>query len=169
MLLQTLPSEVEAVFRLFLCCEFTTLNKQSMPITWPLSPLFLPETGRFLITTSIGLPQKAFNIRRNPHVSLLFSDPVGSGLVHPPTVLVQGVAEVPDEVVTLNEDMERFWSLLFQRQPASRAYSNNALTRSLMGWYYLRLQIYITPHRIRYWPEGDMQQPAQEIEVGHVG
>ncbi len=39
-----------------------------------------PETGKFLLTTSVALPVKAFNIRRDPHVALLFSDPTGSGL-----------------------------------------------------------------------------------------
>ncbi len=29
------------------------------------------------------MPQKAFNIRRNPKVSLLFSEPMGSGIAQP--------------------------------------------------------------------------------------
>ena len=39
------------------------------------------------MTTSIGLPQKAFNIRRNPQVSLSFSEPTGSGVAKPGAVL----------------------------------------------------------------------------------
>jgi hypothetical protein len=41
-----------------------------------------------VITTSIGLPHKAYNVRRNPRVALLYSDPTGSGLDSRPEVLV---------------------------------------------------------------------------------
>ncbi|HEY7349914.1 MAG TPA: pyridoxamine 5'-phosphate oxidase family protein [Ktedonobacterales bacterium] len=164
----TLPPRVEEVFREFLSCEFATLGKDGAPIAWPTAPLYLPETGRFLITTSIGAPQKAFNIRRNPHVSLLFSDPTGSGLAQPPIVLVQGDADIPHEVTTWNEDLARFWAVLARRQPSSQAYSSSAIMRAVSAWYYMRLLIYITPRRIRWWPDGNCDHPAQEIEVSHV-
>ena len=95
-----LPSEVEAVFREFRTCEMSTLARDGSPITWPTLPFWRTEEGRFLITTSIGLPHKAFNVRRNGRVSLLFSDSTASGLKDPPAVLVQGDAEAPDEVST---------------------------------------------------------------------
>jgi hypothetical protein len=53
-----------------------------------------------VITTSVGLKQKALNVRRDPRVSLLFSDPTASGLADPPAVLVQGEVTSPDEVRT---------------------------------------------------------------------
>ena len=93
-----LPPEVEGVFQKFRTCEFSTLARDGTPITWPLVTLWRPEEQRFVLTTSIGLPQKAFNIRRDPRVSLLFSDPTASGLDKPPAVLVQGDAEAPDEI-----------------------------------------------------------------------
>jgi len=160
-----LPCDVEAVFYQFPHCEFATLGKDGIPIAWPTCPLYLPETGRFLITASIGWPQKAFNVRRNPHVSLLFSDPSGSKLSHPPAVLVQGDANIPHEVVTWNDDLERVWSLLYQRRPAE----GSAIIPSSMDWFYMRLLIYITPRRIRWWPDGNFERIAQEIEVSHVG
>ena len=95
-----LPSEVEAVFRGFRTCELATVSKDGTPIAWPNVALYQPEQSRFLITTSIGLPQKAFNIRRNPRVAMLFSNPTGSGLATPPAVLVQGDAVAPDQIVT---------------------------------------------------------------------
>lgn len=163
----SLPPEVTAVFEAFRCCEFTTLNKQGMPVTWPVSAVYFPERGQFLITTSISFPQKVWNIRRNPNVSLLFSDPTGSGLTNPPTVLVQGSAMVSDEIVVLNEEMKRFWRELYQRQPSSRSYSSSALSRTLMSWYYIRWCISITPHVIHWYQEGNMQQAGQTIEVKH--
>jgi hypothetical protein len=63
----------------YFTCEFTTLGRDGSPQTWPVTTRLLGD-GRFLTTTSLGLPQKAFNIRRNPKVSLLFSEPTGSGV-----------------------------------------------------------------------------------------
>jgi hypothetical protein len=54
----------------FRTCEFITLAKDGTSVTWPTLPFFQPTTGRFLITISIGLPNKVSNIRRNPRVSL---------------------------------------------------------------------------------------------------
>ena len=163
------PAEIERVFREFRSAELATLAKDGTPIAWPMTVLYQPERGRFLATTSIGLPQKAYNIRRDPRVSLLYSDPTASGLVAPPAVLVQGDAAAPDEVVAWNEDLRDLWQLLAVRQPATNAYSANPLARRLLAWYYLRLLIPIVPRRVRWWPEGDFSRPAQELEVGHVG
>ncbi len=159
-----LPKEVVAVFQHFLSCELATIGKDGTPIAWPMAALYMPETGRFLITTSIGIPQKAFNIRRNPHVSLLFSDSTGSGLIQPPAVLVQGNATVSDDIITWNDDLERLWRSVIQRQPAG-----NGLSISQHDWYYMRLLIYITPQRIRWWPQGSFEQESQVIEVNYVG
>ena len=86
------PSEIEAVFREFRTCEFSTMAKDGTPITWPVATLLLREKRQLYMATSIGLPQKAFNIRRDSRVSMLFSDPTGSDLIDPPAVLVQGDA-----------------------------------------------------------------------------
>src|SRR5215208_5678156 len=105
----SLPSDVVEVFREFRTCEMSTLARDGTPITWPTLPFWRPEEGRFLITTSIGLPHKAFNVRRNGRVSLLFSDPTASGLTNPPAVLVQSDAEAPNEVETSMTDREEYW------------------------------------------------------------
>ncbi len=165
----SLPTELERVFRHFRCAELATLAKDGTPLAWPVVVLYQPERGRFLTTTSIALPQKAYNIRRDGRVSLLYSDPTGSGLAAPPAVLVQGDAAAPDEVVTWNDDLRALWRLLAARQPASKANSANPLARHLMAWYFMRLLIPIVPRRICCWPEGDFSRPAQEIEVRHVG
>ena len=68
-------------------------------MTWPVSPRLLAD-GRFLLTTSIGMPQKAFNVRRNPKVSLLYSEPTGSRVTAPGAVLIQGDATAEDRIVT---------------------------------------------------------------------
>jgi hypothetical protein len=160
-----LPTEVRRVFDEFRACEFTTLAKDGTPITWPTLPFYDAEAGRFVVTTSVAFPQKAFNVRRNPHVSLLFSDPTASGLVDPPAVLIQGDAEAPDAVDTSIRGYEERLRLVFQRQPSGGIYSSNPLMRRYFDWYYMRLQIVVTPRRIRWWPKGDFTQAAREIAI----
>jgi len=164
-----LPADVIAVFQAFRTCEFTTLAKDGTPITWPTLPFFDAEQGRFVITTSIALAQKAINIRRNPRVSLLFSDPTACGLPEPPAVLVQGDAVAPDEIITAIKGSEDQLQMVFERQPSSGIYSGNPLMRYLFDWYYMRLIMVITPRRVRWWPQGDFTRAAQAIEVAHVG
>lgn len=165
----SLPPDIEAVFHEFRTCEFTTLAKDGTPITWPTLPFYFADAGRFIITTSIGLPQKVFNIRRTPRVSLLFSDPTASGLTKPPAVLVQGDAVAPDEILTSIKGVEALLKRSFERQPSSVIYSSNPLMRYLFDWYYMRLTMTVTPRRIAYWPGRDFSQPAQEVEAQYVG
>jgi pyridoxamine 5'-phosphate oxidase-like protein len=161
------PTEVQDVFREFRTCEFSTFAKDGTPITWPTAP-FLLESGRFLITSSIGISQKVLNVRRNPKVSLLFSDPTGSALDNPPAVLVQGDAEAPDEIVTTTVGYEEQFPTIFRRQPASAFYSSNPLTRYLFDWYYMRLFVYVTPRRVIWRERGDFTCQPQELEVQNM-
>lgn len=164
-----IPPELETIFREFRTGEFSTLAKDGTPITWPITPFYQPEQGHFLVATSIGTPQKAFNIRRNPRVSLFFSDPTASGLIDPPAVLVQGDAEVSDEVRTWTAELDEFARVLFLRQPVGEMYSSNFLLRYLFDWYYMRLFIYVTPRRILWWEHGDFSRVPHEMEVSYVG
>jgi len=100
------PVEVGAVVREFRSCELSTFARDGTPVTWPTMPFFEPDRQRFLITSSVGLAQKALNIRRDGRVAMLFSDPTGSGLVRPPAVLIQGDAESPEELAQF-DDPER--------------------------------------------------------------
>ncbi len=170
-MIEFLPPEVLAVIQNFRTCEFTTLAKGGSPVTWPVSARYLPDEGRFLMTSSIGLPNKIFHIRRNPHVSLLFSNPTGSGLTNPPIVLVQGDAEAGDEIVTSMRSipgLHEYWlENIFSRQPASDMMSN-MLLRNMTDWYYMRIVIHITPITWYWWPDGDLTRAAQKMEVAHV-
>ena len=159
-----LPPEVEGVFREFRTCEFSTLARDGTPITWPLITLWQPEEQRFVLTTSIGLPNKAFNARRDGRVSLLFSDPTASGLQDSPAVLVQGDAEVPEEIHTSPNDLAEYWKRTWRIQPEGKTYGSNILTRSPMDWYYMRLYIYVRPRRILVWPDGDFAKPPMEVD-----
>ena len=136
--------DVLAVLDRYRTCEFATLGKDGVPIAWPTATLYRPD-GTFLITTSIALPQKAYNIRRDGRVALLFSEPTASGLAGAPQVLVQGAAACPDEIVTDVLANGEYWRRLHERQPFNKTYGANALTRRFFDWYYMRLLITITP------------------------
>ena len=142
----TPPSDpdVLAVLDRYRTCEFATLSKSGVPIAWPTATLRNPD-GTFLITTSIALPQKAYNIRRDGRVAMLFSEPTASGLVGAPQVLVQGTAVCPDEIVTDVLPNAEYWRRLHERQPFNKTYGANGLTRKFFDWYYMRLLITITP------------------------
>ena len=160
-----LPTEVLQVMDEFRTCEFTTIGKDGVPVTWPLVTFRRPSDGVFLATTSIGLPQKAWNIRRSPRVSLLFSDPTGSGLTDPPTVLVQGDATCPDVIVADASGLDEYVVRMFQRQPIARFYGADPLSRRLLAWYYYRLVIEVVPRTIRWWPASRLRQPAHVVEA----
>lgn len=153
----------------YFTCEFTTLGRDGSPQTWPVSPRLLGD-GRFLLATSIGLPQKALNIRRNPKVSMLFSDPTGSGVDAPAAVLVQGDAVCEDRIVSDVAAVPEFASLaetLTARQP-SGAFMTSWLGRRLFWAYHLRLLIYVTPRRAHYWPDTDFTRAPTELDLGEV-
>jgi len=162
------PPEVLAVFAEFRTAETTTLAADGTPVTWPLFPMFRRDRGMFQLTTSIGLPDKAFNIRRDPRVALLFSNPVGTALVDPPAVLIQGVASCPDELATDFEPFREDFIRLTRAQPISRFYGLDPLSRRLVAWYFYRLVIDVVPQRVRWWPHGDMTAEPHEM-VLHGG
>lgn len=164
-----IPAEVEAVFREFRTCEFSTLANDGTPLTWPTLPFWDAEQRRFIVTTSIGFPQKVFNVRRNGRVSLLFSEPRASGLTRPPAVLVQGDATAPDEILTTLVGFEDGLRQTFERQPGSMVFSSNPIIRRFSDWYYMRLLMYVTPRQILWWADGDMTAEPQRIVFSEAG
>jgi hypothetical protein len=163
-----LPVGVTQVLTRFLCCEVTTLTREGAPLTWPAVALYLPQRGQLVLSTSIGFPVKALNLRRDPRVSLLFSDATGSGLSDPPHVLVQGRAHVSDNVLTWGGDLTTHWGRVNTLQPMSRHFTRTPMVRWFMGFYYQRLLIHITPDRIRWWPTTDTTEtPDEAAHPGH--
>ena len=123
-----------------------------------------------MLTTSIGLPQKAFNIRRNPKVSLLFSEPTGSGIAEPGAVLIQGDATAEDRIVTdMSSDPElaALVETVTRRQPAGAVWSS-PLGRRMWWSYYMRILIYVIPRRALFWPTRDFIGATQELDLGEV-
>lgn len=168
MTLAELPAEVLAVLREFRCCEMATVGPDGTPAAWPMVPLLLLDRDQLLLTTSIGFAAKAANVRREPRVSMLFSDPTGSGLSDPPAVLVSGTASVGERVETAGDDLEAHWRLVGARQPVSRWFAASAPGRWFMDWYYMRLLIYVTPRSVLWWPAGETAAAPRRYDLPHV-
>jgi pyridoxamine 5'-phosphate oxidase-like protein len=161
------PPTVGAVVREFRSCEFSTLARDGTPVTWPTMPFFEPEHRRFLITSSVGLAQKLFNVRRDGRVAMLFSNPTGSGLVSPPFVLIQGDAKAPEGLMPPEEFGVERAQLLFERQPVGITMIGilPGPVRKLADWYSWRVFIHVRPRRIRWWADADLDHPYSEVVV----
>ena len=168
----SLPNEVQQVFSRFVTCEFTTVDRRGQPITWPVTPYHHREAGCVDVTTGLGYPKKAWDARSNPKVSLLFSDPTGSGLDDAPMVLVQGIADVDDR--DLDANRERYWHESAEKLPATKDMQPPKLVRGMFSWYYTRVSVHVRPERVFVWPGGDataepqlLDSHMEEVRSGH--
>jgi hypothetical protein len=150
---RTLPQAVQAVFERFITTEYTTIDAQGQPITWPVTPYYRAGDGAIDLTTGLGYPKKADDAARNPQVSLLFSDPTGSKLESPCAVLVQGTAEVDDRDLVANR--ERYARESVEKLPATKAMYPPKVVRGMFDWYFTRIYVYVRPERVFVWERGD--------------
>ena len=149
----TLPDEVQQVFDRFLTTEYTAFDSTGMPITWPVTPYYSPGASTIDVTTGLGYPKKANDARANERVSLLFSDPTGSGIEAAPMVLVQGTADVDDRDLDANAD--RYTRESPEKLPALREMMPPKFIRRTMGWYFKRVYVRVRPERVYVWDGGD--------------
>jgi hypothetical protein len=161
----TLPHEVQDVFDRFLTTEFTTTDAKGQPITWPLTPYYEPGAPTIDLTTGLGYPKKADDAARHPKVSLLFSDPNGSGIESGIAVLVQGMAEVDE--TNLDENRERYFRETAEKLPATVKRHPPKFIRGLLDWYYARIYVKVRPERVLVWADGDLDKPP-EIHDTHM-
>jgi hypothetical protein len=160
------------VFDRFITTEFTTVDKNGQPITWPVTPYYSPGGKCIDITTGLGYPKKANDARANPLVALLFSDPTGSGLEDSPMVLVQGVADVDDRDLEANRS--RYARESAEKLPDIAKLMPPAPLQRLLGWYFTRIYVHVRLERVYVWPGGDVaREPelygshVEEIRSGH--
>ena len=161
----TLPREAREAFEGFVTCEYTTLDSRHQPITWPVTPYYSQGAPTIDVTTGIGYPKKANDARRNPHVSLLFSDPTGFREDPGARVLVQGTAEVDDR--DLDANRARYWRESAAKLPATAEMHPPAPVRRLLDWYYARVYVKVRPERVFIWPDGD-PSTAPEVHGAHL-
>jgi hypothetical protein len=166
----SLPSDVQAVFDRFITTELTTVDRAGQPITWPVTPYYRPGGPCIDVTTGLGFPKKANDAQANPLVALLFSDPTGSGLNDPPTVLVQGSADVDDRDLEANR--ERYARESLEKLPAMGKLDPPDAVKRYLSWYYTRIYIHVRPERVYAWRAADAEPELydahmEEVRSGH--
>jgi len=149
------PAELLDVWEGSVTAEYSSLTRTSAPVTVPTTPYVGDQLRTLDVTTGLTYPAKAERARRDPRVCLLFADPVGSGIEHPATVLVQGLATVRDQDLQANTD--RYIRVSTQKYPAAlKGQPRFVLKR--MGWYFARIWIEVTPLHVRWWPSRDLNE-----------
>jgi hypothetical protein len=111
--------------------------------------------GSLAVTTALGMPRKADDVRRDPRVALLFSDATGSGIDRPSMVLVQGTATVDDGDLEANR--RRYREDTAAKPTGPRA----APSGDRFDWYFTRIYIHVEPERVCVWRDGDCAAPPE--------
>src|SRR5438552_950298 len=148
----SLPSDVQQVFDRFITTEYVTVDGSGQPIAWPVTPYYRAGAPCIDVSTGLGYPKKAHDARMNPRVALLFSDPTGSGLEDPPTVLVHGTAEVNDR--DLDANRERYDREVREKLPGAVSAEPPGFLKRFFSWYYTRIYVHVRPERVYVWREG---------------
>ncbi|WP_068269520.1 hypothetical protein [Aldersonia kunmingensis] len=143
--------------------EYASLRRDGAPVTWPVSP-YRGETGKSIdVSTGLTYPLKAERARRNPKVALSFSNPVGSGIESPATFVVLGMATVRDS--DLRATSARYLQASNDRFPQAYKGAPDMVLRR-MAFYWTRMWIDVTPVRVLWWPDGDLDEAPQVWEAG---
>jgi hypothetical protein len=168
----TLPDDVKRVFESFITTEYTTIDANGQPITWPVTPYYRAGGECIDVTTGLGYPKKANDAEANPKVALLFSEPKGSGMTGAPMILVQGTARVDDE--DLDANRERYQREALEKLPAAKDALPPKFLQGWFGWYFTRLYVKVRPERIYVWADGDaarepelLDSHMEEVRSGH--
>lgn len=152
-----LPEELVPILVDNLVCEYASLKKDGTPITSPLIP-GPGEDGRTIdINTGLTYPWKAERARNNPRVCLLYSEPQGSAVERPPVVLVYGHASVYDSDLQAN-------TIRYARVALAASKMFRQIPPFAFRWmtgYLARIWIAVTPLKVLWWPEGDMEVAPQ--------
>ncbi len=152
------PSALLEVWERSTTAEYGSMTRTGAPVTVPTTP-YVGADGRTLdVSTGLTYPANAERARRDPRVCLLFADPLGTGLEHPATILVQGLATVRDADLQANTD--RYIRLSGEKVPETMKGRPRFVLRR-MGWYFARIWIEITPLHVRWWPSRLLDAEAQ--------
>ena len=153
------PEALVPLFERAITVEYTSLTPAGRPITVPITPYIKPDGRTIDVSTGLTYPAKAERARRNPRVSLLFADPVGSGLVDPPVALVQGLATVRDADLQANTD--RYVRETLSKVPEAFQGQPRFVLRRL-NWYFARIWIEVTPMRMWWWASKTLDEEPSE-------
>ena len=137
----------------FVTTEYASLTRAGAPITAPVTPY--RGAGTLDVSTGLTYPLKAERARRDPRVTLAFSDPTGSGLADTPVLVVKGLATVRD--ADLVATSRRYLAASQQRFPDAYSTIPGFVLRR-MAWYWSRIWVEVTPVEILTWAAGDLDR-----------
>ena len=145
----SLPPDVQAVFDRFITTELTTVDSAGQPITWPVTPYYRPGDPCIDVTTGLGYPKKANDAQANPLVSLLFSDPTGSGLRTRRSSSSRGRPRSTTRTSRPTASATRArWS---RSCPGLARWDPPDQFKRFLSWYFTRIYIHVRPERIYVW------------------
>jgi hypothetical protein len=154
------PSFLAEIANKFVTCEYASLTGRGQPIAFPCNQ-YLGD-GTIDISTGLTYPVKAERARYNPKVSLLFSDPTGSGIDDPAATLVLGHAAVRDANLQANTD--RYVGSAVRKFPATYDDIPKWILRQSQ-WYFTRIWVEVTPLRVLWWPNGKLESAPERWDA----
>lgn len=155
-----LPNEVIEVFERALVSEFSVISPDGKPITHPMLPCYDKEKGLFYFTSSVLFSRKVEYIKKNPKVSVLFSNVRGLRVEPYRTVLVKGDAKIDDS--DLHHGWERLLHLWRIKEPYIDQYVK---ARYAFPLFFERIIIEVSPVKVYFWPKGDTSKRPLVYEV----
>lgn len=138
----------------FVTTEYASLTRAGAPVTAPVTPY--RGDGTLDVSTGLTYPLKAERARRDPRVTVAFSDPTGSGLADAPVLVVKGLATVRD--ADLVATSRRYLEASQDRFPDAYA-TIPAFVLRRMAWYWSRVWVEVTPVEVLTWAAGDLDRP----------
>ncbi len=124
-------------------------------MTFPLLYFYESNTGKFAVTSSILFSKKIEHMKKNPKVSLLFSNPDGSRMGKH-TVLVQGVARCD------GSDLEHGWEKWLPYWRKKEPYIDAFLAeREKFSWFWKRIVVEVQPEKVLAWKDGNIERPPE--------
>lgn len=167
-----IDGQISEVLTRTMVVEFATITPKGALSTRPMGAVWLPKRDQIVLATPVAYPQKAFNVRHDSRVAVLYSDPTGSGLTDPPAILVQGHAIAP-HTVALPDEIPDYWRGISDKRPWMAQELASEQHQRTMDWLYWRIPLYVTPERVHVLPrcevggatEPPLPQPSAPLAV----
>lgn len=164
-----IPEWIEDIFDRYLTAEFTYMDEDT-PRTIAILPYYDSKKKSIVITTSPAFYRKVSCVKKNPMVSILFSNSKHSGIEGNAVVLVQGVAKVDEDIernmayiMNLMINQKDSWKKTVVAKMVEELMS--PLAKRLMDWYVYRIVIEVRPQKILVWRDGNLDKPPEVFEV----
>ncbi|MEM2787323.1 MAG: hypothetical protein QXJ58_03510 [Archaeoglobaceae archaeon] len=164
-----IPEWIEDIFDRYLTAEFTYLDGDT-PRTIAVLPYYDSKRKSIVITTSPAFYKKVSCVKRNPMVSILFSNSKYSGIEGNAVVLVYGLAKVDEDI---EKNMSYIMNLMINQKDSWKKTVvakmveelMSPMAKKLMDWYVYRIVIEVKPQKILVWQNGNLDKPPEVLEV----